>query len=266
MANLKGLNTGRRTKGFRRPQHVGSRLMLSTDESKCLAAQAILPGETVISCRIDALATTKDSAANFDQPPVFTWMGLFVPWTLALDNESITSVELDGFFSSYFSEGAGMDRLGGETAYSTDNLAYEGYGDLGTSELWFIRQRIGRPVPVGKDTLDNDDARFFDEFSTNVSKRLHFPTAGWFLFGVRQFSMAAQTNFGVENLDDSVDASVLLDVYSGNEEDAGGNGLAAATVLFGGDNYIEADSLKNLDVRAHALVSPVIRMNTALIR
>jgi len=251
-------------KTVRRPEHLGTRLVgpTGTQGGAALIAAPLLPGERINSMRLDAIALAKDEDSNFDQPPLLSWFGVIVPFPFAGSEEFGVS-DLDDIINKLDESESGNVHVGGEEALSgTNEEDYTGSMGLEQPYMFLFRRRIGRPVAVGKDSLDNTDARFYDEFHTRWRRRIYIPTSAILLIGAKNYDMSANTTFGISQFDASTTPNNLLDAYS--ESAGGGNAANLSEVLFGGDNYIEADSFKDDDVRYYAHLQLSISKNTRL--
>lgn len=248
---------------FRRPIHVGTRSFADNEEgAKCIAAFPVFKGETLERVAIDALGITRTDETNADQPPIFSWIAGFYPVVFGQQIwvNNINNGTLDEFIMVLDTQtSAGGAYLGGEPNPSGDT-EFMGADFIGDLSILFRRNVIGDPMVVGKDGLDNTDARFIDRFRTVIKKKFVARESGMFVFGCRSYRLDAQTDFGVAEIDASaVPAGGISAIY---DDPAGAQAIARPKIpelLFGGDNYIEADSFKETARRQYAIVRPAIR-------
>lgn len=247
--------------GARRPTHVGTRTL--TDEgSAALCAFPSFRGEVIERIALDVACYTTDDNTNFDQPPIISWVGIHVPWNY--QHGGIGTGDIDGQITDMF--GAHTDYLGGEPNPS-GNIPWGGekFGQVGS--VWFKRNVIGNPVPVGKDAVDNADARFIDRFRTVVKRPFEVQADTLSIFASRVYRLDAQTDFGVAEIDVSATMQDMANAYRrlGIGQGLSTQALKAHELLYGGDNYIEADSFKETDRRSYAIVRPTIRRSARLL-
>lgn len=124
----------------------------------------------------------------------------------------------------------------------------------------FSREVLMRPL--FSEVVDGETVhtRFADSWNQPIRGRANRETGGVIFVGAVRYSVDAQTTFGVEF--DAVRARSLKPLIGGDmsrvqamiQSDTGGEGDALRTMLFGGDNFIEADTLKADPVKAYAKV------------
>lgn len=246
---------------FRRPVHVGTRVWAADEEgAKCLVAIPVFRGEVITRIALDCYAATRTAETNVDQPPVFSWVGGFMPYpfgTNSIGGPAMSTAQLDGWVQTLEAPGAGV-YLGAEPNPGGD----AGFvGADAYAQVNFRRHVIGDPMPVALDALGNADARFVDRFRTVIDKDLEATSHGMWLFGGRVWRMDAQTDFGVAELDNSATAAEIMGALRGES-------LSLATksgeLFWGGDNYIEADSFKETARRHFVIARPAIRISPAV--
>lgn len=246
------------TRRVRRPIHVGSRLVAGTEAGYVVTAIPTLAGEVVERIRIDALTLTRDEE-GFDQPTMSNWYGVHMPMSYGSVN-SLTTALMDDYLEKFHSVTAADTYLGGEANPSGEVASWLGGEEAPGYNSWFRRHKLMRPVPAGYTlgVTPNLAAGWIDEFSTRIDMNREFPE-GVLLLGIQAFEIASQTTFGVTEMDNSASriniSEALREFHTTNATSA-----KVAEVLWGGDNYIEADSFKNQDRRAYALVQAHIRL------
>ncbi len=251
------------SKTRRAPIHVGTRVWTGGElGGKCICVFPLFRGEMVTSLRLDCIGMTKDDTVNYDQPPIFQWWGFYKTHELA-SADAITTAELDQYVDEIDETEGGGTFLGGELSSGAGIDAYVGQQEIRGYRPFLDRTRIGRPIAVGKDSLDNTDARFFDEFHTNFHMKFKVPANGMMILGAKSYNVAAQTDFGISELDQGIDPHELLGAYD-SPIGSGGTSALAGELLYGGDNYIEADSYKNEDRRMYIIAKPHIKKNPTL--
>lgn len=249
-------------------KHLGAR-SCPTDASKVLIALPYFPGEVLKGARISAYFASGDASA-IDQPGECNWYGITVPWSLVFATRMMDAgdtpsalvgvAEVDALYSQWLRQADSSDDdtefFGGDVDADPESESGEeghdeaellDHGPIGVQK-WFSREVVLAPFAAEGNTV----IRFGDSF--NLSRGA-IPTAGkmggLLLFGMVRFEAAAETNFNVE-LDDAVsreamglliggDYSKISSMIEGNTASLGDY---IRTVLFGGDNYIEADTLK----------------------
>lgn len=254
-------------------KHVGAR-STPEDDVKVLMAVPIFPGEKITRATIQGYFASGDDS-SIDQPGRINWYGIIVPWSLYFVTNMIrgggtpgamdTVVAIDDLFERWLKEitSDGGEVYGGDV--DSDPLTDTGEdphvegglldsGPIGVQK-WFSRESIMQPFAAE----GNNVIRFGDSFST--SRSIPAPKMGGVaLFGVVRFQVDAETNFNIE-LDDTVSRLALGTLIGGDyskimsqiEGDTSTNGDFLRTVLFGGDNYIEADTLKQQAGKAHVI-------------
>lgn len=245
-------------------KYIGAR-STATDEAKVLIAMPFFPGEKIMNMAISAYFASGDSSA-IDQPGEVNWYGLTIPWSLVfatnmLDLGDTPQVlggvpQLDSLYTQWLrdvDEGADI-RFGGDVNDDPDESEGEGThseqlldsGPIGVHKF-FSREVIMTPLAAEGNTV----IRFGDAFSASTGPIPGAAMGGLMLFGVVRYEEGANTEFNIE-LDDATSREAIGLLISGDytkvkariEGDTGGLGDYLRTVLFGGDNYIEADTLK----------------------
>ncbi len=271
--------------GLRVVKHLGSR-SCPADDSKVLMLVPTFPGEKLKFVNLSAyMACGEDS--GIDQPSEVNWYGLFIPWStmwatdLAVSGGSTEDygdvADFDDLFKKWILEtgGDGTEYFGGdvdadpesvagEEEHSDEELLYS--GPIGPVR-WFSREVVMRPYAAeGPQAI-----RFGDDFAARLNRLPSTGYGGLHMFGVARYEFAAETNFNIE-LDDATSKMGMGLLMAGDYTKAAaiieGNtaslGDFIRTVLFGGDNYIEADNLKG--AAGKATVKGVFGIETALSR
>lgn len=261
-------------------RHLGSR-SCPADEAKVLMLVPTFPGEKLKSITLDGyFASGADSA--IDQPGELNWYGISVPWQILMVTDMIvggppslmaTVATFDQHFRQWLKGGddeywggdvdADPEEIAGEESHDTTGTTAEeliNSGPIGIQK-WFVRERLMRPLAAEGNTV----IRFGDAFEAHIN-RISNPSFGALhMFGMVRQEFAAETNFNVE-LDDATSKEAMGLLMAGDYTKVGamveGNTAALGdylrTVLYGGDNYIEADTLKGPAGKAHVKATFVI--------
>lgn len=261
-------------------KHLGAR-SAPEDASVVLLAVPTFPGEKISRINLSCyLASGADSA--IDQTGECNWYGLSIPWSLVFATdlmqggaapEDLAGVpEIDELYNQWLREVTtdGTEVFGGdvdidpeiktsEETHSDEELL--GSGPIGVHK-WFSREELMTPLAAEGNTV----IRFGDYFRASV-RGIPAPSMGALnLFGVVRYAPDAQTNFNVE-LDDVTSKSMMGLLIAGDyntvqakiRNDSAGTGDFLRTVLFGGDSYVEADTLKGPAAKAFAKASIYIQ-------
>ncbi len=245
-------------------KHLGAR-SCPVDAVRVLMAVPTFPGEKVSHVRMSAYFASGDDQ-SIDQPGELNWYGLSVPWGQVFATNLIVGgtpgllssvADIDELYGRWLRSanesidqyyGGDVDsdpeEVAGEEAHTSEELIDS--GPIGVHR-WFAREPVMQPFAAE----GNNVIRFGDSFSGVISKVPVATMGSLLLFGIVRFEVNAITNFGVE-LDDAVSREALGLLMSGDyskvmarvEGDTGTVGDFLRTILYGGDNYIEADTLK----------------------
>lgn len=250
--------------GIRVVKHLGSR-SCPADDAKVLALIPTFPGEKPQYIEMSAYFASGDDS-SIDQPSELNWYGLFMPWSLALTTTMLSGAgpddlgsvsDYDDLFQSWVLElaGDGTEYYGGdvdadpesessEESHSDEELIDS--GPIGVQK-WFSREVVMRPYAAE----GNNVIRFGDDFEARLTRLPSTGYGGLLMLGIARFEHAAETNFNIE-LDDATSKEAMGLMMGGDytkvqamiEGNTASLGDYIRTVLFGGDNYIEADTLK----------------------
>jgi hypothetical protein len=232
-------------------------------------------GERPRHLRLDGyVATRADSYA--DQPSEINWTVIDVPWAILLTHATSgyaggtddldTAAEWDTMYRNLLLEYGtdGNEFYGGDPDASTPDVVEEAetVGDepvitrsLGPSGIVreFSREVLMRPLlSEGANAV-----RYFDEFNQAINLRAMRESGGCILAGATRYNVDAQTNFTAEFVANQ--RAFMGPMIGGDvsrvqaliEQNTSAVGDRLRTMLFGGDNYIEADTVKNDDAKAY---------------
>lgn len=242
----------------------------------------LFPGEKIIKIHMDGYFASGDASA-IDQPGELNWYGIALPWQLAFltdmmvagaNVEGMSSVaEYDQLFRQWLKGGddeywggdvdADPEEIAGEESHDTTGTSAEeliNSGPIGVSK-WFVREKLMMPLAAEGNTV----IRFGDFFTATTGAPVH-SMGSLLMFGMVRSEHAAETNFNIE-LDDVVSKEAMGLLLGGDytkvkamvEGNTAALGDYLRTVLYGGDNYIEADTLKGPAGKAHVKATFVIQ-------
>jgi len=256
-------------------EHFGARTV-ANDGIKCLCLIPLFPGESVDSIKLDgyAAALTDEDISN---PIHMAWVGVGIPWNILDNMDAIadgtqadfsTVAQYDAAFEQLIlsaDEGTG-EVLGGDVDIDPEVTVED---DLSPAEdplmidqplgvyKFLNKKTIGRPYAAA----GNATIRFGDDFWMRIAgDRFRKESKGQLLMlGMARYDMSqTQEDFNIE-LDDAVSIRAMGLMKSGNlrrmgsliAANTGATGDFARTVLFGGDLYIEASTIKTVSVKAY---------------
>ncbi len=270
---------------YRIVKHVGAR-STPADDAKLLFVVPMGPGELVTSVKLSAYCAS-GASSSIDQPGEINWYGVGLPWSLVfarelLSKEAVTTmstvVQWDALFEAMVrasTPGTADVYWGGDVDVDPDVGSEEESVDPSQSlfesgpigiHRWFEREVLMRPFAAE----GNNVIRFGDEFEAQLSRApASKAQGGVMMFGVMRSEVTAETNFNVE-LDDNTSEEAMGLLIAGDykrieariQGDTGAVGDFLRTVLFGGDHYVEADTLKG--PAAKCAVKAVIGIDTAI--
>lgn len=256
-------------------KHLGSR-SCPADDAKVLMLVPTFPGERIVRAELNGYFASGDDSA-IDQPGELNWYGIAVPWQLVFASNMLNAggnIDAMGSVSSLdilyrqWLKGADDDYWGGDVDADPEEIAdEEGHDTAGTNaeELinsgpigvirYFRREVLMQPLAAEGNTI----IRFGDSFRSIVRNIPAHAMGSLMMFGMIRFEHAAETNFNME-LDDATSREgiglLLAGDYTKVNAMVHGNTAALGdylrTTLYGGDNYIEADTLKGPAGKAHS--------------
>ena len=265
-------------------KHLGSRNTVK-DDVKVLMLVPLFPGESIAKARLSAYFASGANSA-IDEPGELNWYGISVPWQVLFTLNMVTTnsintmgavSDFDAFFKQVMLGGddeyyggdvdKDVEEISGEEAHDTTGTSAEELLDSGPIGIhkWFSREVIMAPfASEGVNTI-----RFGDSFEAVISKIPNAAMGSLLMFGIVRFEVDVDTNFNVE-LDDAISKEAMGLLINGDytkikaivEGDSGTRGDFVRTVLYGGDNYIETDTLKGPVGAAH--VKAAFTINTPL--
>ncbi len=269
-------------------KHIGGR-STPEDDTKVLMAVPFFPGETIKSVNMNCYFASGDDSA-IDQPGELNWYGITVPWHLVFMTNMFatgatpafpdTVAQIDKLYAQWLKDVAddGGEVFGGDADSDIETTTgEEGHtdeelidsGPIGVQK-WFSREVLMSPFAAEGNTV----IRFGDSFSASPGPLASHAYGGLCLFGVVRFQADVETNFNVE-MDDVTSKEMMALMIGGDytkvkakvEGDTSALGDYLRTVLFGGDNYIEANTLKTQAGKSYVKASvyidgPLSRMHS----
>lgn len=266
-------------------KHLGAR-SAAADEAKVLMLVPTFPGERIRSASIDSYFASGDDSA-IDQPGECNWYGMSIPWQLVFATDMMVAganvstmgdvASYDKIFRQYLKGGddeyyggdvdADPEEIAGEESHDTSGTSAEELLDSGPIGVfkWFAREVLMNPLAAEGNTV----IRFGDFFKARVNAIPAHAMGALNIFGIVRHEHAAETNFNIE-LDDTTSKEAMGLLMAGDYTKVGamveGNTAALGdflrTVLYGGDNFIEADTLKG--PAGKAIVKGKFVISTAL--
>lgn len=248
-------------------KHLGSR-SCPADDAKALILVPTFPGEKILSVRMSAYFASGDDS-SIDQPSELNWYGISVPWSLLFTTDLLNAgaavedagdvSDFDSLFEMWLrsaTEAADQYYGGDVDADPESKPDDEGHGSGGEELIysgpigvhkWFEREVVMQAFAAE----GNNVIRFGDGFNGVVNRVPVSNLGSLIIFGIVRSEHAAETNFNVE-LDDATSKEGLGLLIAGDyttalslvNNDTGNLGDYIRTVLYGGDNYIEADTLQ----------------------
>ncbi len=263
-------------------KHLGARVTIH-DAATVLALIPFFPGERPSFIKMSAYAASSADQA-IDQTGETNWYGISVPWQLVVArnmtlptpgtiDDLSTVTDWNDAFSSFLrasdptatnvfwggdidadpnvATGAELTETESESVVidaqdPSQSLMEQGVPAIGN---WFTRETFLRPLAAEGNTV----IRFGDEFEYEGGGTPQaFSMGGVIMVGVvRSEAETTETNFNIE-VDDAYAREalglMLMGDYASIEKlvqtDGSARGDWIRTVLFGGDNYIEANTLK----------------------
>lgn len=253
--------------GYRTVRHEGARVCGagggSGPDVTLLIALPVFAGESLVSARLEGIATTKEPERN-DIYNRWNLYGFFMPNALSgtAGGNIDATADLENTFEDIIA-GSGSAVWGGEPNPGGDLSTWVSEGMFGRAEMLFARESYLKPqgvfylpsdsileIPLAPDAAGSYHT---DSFTTSLRKRRYFKTTGWIGFGVARWNKDAQTDFGIAELGasitkDDLAAALISGLGSHSGDDA--QTLKAVELIYGGDSYIEADRLKEADISA----------------
>lgn len=260
-------------------RHLGARAVAGDDCTPLI----VIPygaGEALRHIRVDAeIITNADSEPH--QPGQVDWLGLAVPWAVIFTSKSYlgsggpsdldASGDWDVIWRNLVFEygNSGDEYYGGENTaaggseddpiqaakempkdddHDQDDPIHNasGLGPIGIERL-FSREVLMRPLLSD----GSGECHFYDEFNLSLNHTTNHQSGGVIMLGAIRWEHEEETNFGLE-MQGGGNREVMQALIGGDlsrvqamiTDDTTVYGDAIRTMLFGGDNYIENNTLK----------------------
>lgn len=253
---------------MRRVRHIGAR---TVDGSTGLAPTALALLPVLRGERLGRLQVEWYGATQADEPPEqVSLCGLFVGYVpgLILTQETLTTAKFEiDIYEKLLGDAIGNKaRYGGEPNDAADEDEWMGEDQIrvitGARLMWSRVELTDTRVTGGNGAT----GVFVSGSGTNTVEgkqgfmartRLrggYFPVSGYIAVGYYQPQVGAQTTFGVTEMDDQITLDELASALVNQGQTQDSDTAKIQELLFGGDNYIEADTLKDFDGRIYARV------------
>lgn len=246
--------------GERTVRHVGGRLV--GVGSKALVVTPVFPGESLRSMQLDCYASS-DSNVQPDSPMQIEWLALFQPFDFIsnITAASLSNSSYDAFVGQLIGGAGTNQQYGGDPDNKTGREAFEA-PQLGMRTQELLWQREDVMTVRGQMTSHFNVGEVLNShpqsgpFTAKIGKNFYFPYAGMVIVGVNRYDLSAETNFAFNLFEAGFDEENWAKVLGANRADYSGLSSVeqqAIEFVYGGDTFIEADTWKTDDVRAHVL-------------
>ncbi len=255
-----GSRTRIRQIGERTARHVAGRV--AGMGSKALVVAPVLGGESLIAHHVWAGAAT-DSHVQVDSPLQVEWIMMYQPFDFLSQVTGLTigNTTFDGWLDRITGGRGTNQEYGASPEVEAEDDTFEGPQlGLRASELLWSKETVlfSNQVAIRSDLagLEIQQNHPQTRFEKSVGKNYFFPFPGFIIFGVKRYQMNAETNFGALNFDTDLSMLQWSEVFSAGVADwpsLNSTERAALATFYGGDTFIEADTWKEDDIRAHVL-------------
>lgn len=237
----------KKIEGTRLVRHMAAR-RCPTAATKVLVAIPVLRGESCRSLHLDGVIIQTDED-GYDQLLEANWYGIFIPFQWA-GSSSVGTGGLETELALAISNQDGTSPWGGEPNPGGASAEWIDRQVMGQTTIFFRRETwlkpsIGVPDTAAVPVALNTQGRGVDTFKTTVHRRMDFDSDGILIVGVHRGTVLAQTDFGVAELDDSASLTEFMIALTQPSTAANANAQQLAELLYGGDTFIEADTLKD---------------------
>lgn len=246
-----------RQRGTRRVTHTFGRVVSTASAGWAMVAIPLLPGETMRQLHIDTFVCTDDQGAiQPDSAILYMPVVGMVPfdWT-GTQTISEAAAEYNSFVTGLVEA---VNKGPGEWDSNADATQVIRPSGLDSYEVmhaeWRMLTPIGQPaVWEVAEVLSVADSRHVDRYRIKVEKNYRAENGALVIYGIWSPAVSAQTEFGA-GLMDSMSTSDLWEIIQGGQDeltDLSSAGQATLELLYGGDTYIESDTLKSFGDADH---------------
>lgn len=228
---------------------------------RALVAIPTFQGESLEKLTIQGYACS-DSNVQPDSPIHMDWaMGWFpFDFVSSVTGASLTTGNLESYAAQMFApSGTGEPNPSGEDPVSPFQI----FGQW--ESMWSRESLLYSKLHTQSETATviQKSSHVNDRFTETFKKRLFWQTSGFILIGVEMPDVAAQTDFGVAEIDTGLNADIWWDIFRSEAPtefaELSADQRQAYELIYGGDTFIEADTWKSDAVRAYALVQAVFK-------
>lgn len=246
----KGRKAKPKQRGERVVNHSFGRLVNAQGIGMALVAIPLLAGESLRSFKVDCFACTDDAQAiQPDSAQIYASVLAYEPGNMARASSPWQSTSAVNNVIDRVMEGNSQGPFEQDPNPGGQDPTLEGR-QFEAGELLFADFRMltpmGQPVLGTSVTFwDSFDSRHVDRFTRTHTRNIYSEQGGVVVFGVWSPTISAQTDFGVADFDLSAeDIADMIREQEGGE--IGATQQKVLELLYGGDTYIEADTLKSL--------------------
>lgn len=256
----KGASKPPRQRGTRTSQHLFGRLHDTPSAGLALAAFPLMPGESLRAMNWNVWACTDDGGTQPDSA---------IPYSLLIVYESCNWFETNSPYGSASAVNGVLTRAAeqantGPFEWDPNPSATDAsvQGPYDNQEILFVQHRMltamGQPTYYEvAEVLATGDCRPSDKYIGKYEKNIYSRDGGIVVFGIYSPDCTAQTSFGVADFD--LTANTFQEIVEAESTEF--DELAAPKayeMMYGGDRYIEADTLKNDDFRIQGQLQALI--------
>lgn len=246
-------------------RHIGARTIDSGDADTMtpLVAMPVLRGERLAFLNAEFFACEQADEPP-EQPRIVTFEIGYVPG-LIMQPQAITTASLAASYAATLSGVSGGSEWApdpnpgaDEANWMEPNLA----SVLGGRKLW-AHNGLTRAIGVGMTgytevsgtgTATNIEGKHVESATARL-RGGYFQDTGVIMCVVNNPTATAQTDFGVAEMDDQSTIEELFDALNDGNVAANSDAAKMQELLFGGDQYIEADTLKVFAGRVYCRVT-----------
>lgn len=257
-----------RQRGTRTVQHLFGRLMSAESTVQAHFAIPLLPGETLRRLDMTMWVCTDDNDLQPDSAIPYMTGCVMAPasWTTSLNPFNNTS-DIEQTLEDWVSSATTSAPFESDPN-PTGNAVIDTESVTGYEGLWADWRLLHSPFANPSyfevaEVLATADARAMDKVYKRFERNMYTDQGALIVGGIYTPVVSAQTDFGVADFDSGVPSTLLQVVNASPTDlaDLSSTQLKMYELLYGGDTYIEADTLKSMSsnpVRFQGLVQALI--------